>query len=102
MPVRVIRGLIVGAVNLIVHTERMRDGVRRVTEISEITGLEGDIIMTHDLFKFEFQEDIVDVENGKTEIHGIFKSSGVTPHFVERSRFYGLDKQLKEAMRGEL
>src|SRR5271165_5552351 len=44
MPIRVIRAQIVGAVDLIVHTERMRDGVRRVTEIAEITGLEGDII----------------------------------------------------------
>lgn len=102
MPIRVIRGLIVGAINVIVHTERMRDGIRRVTEISEITGLEGDIIMTHALFKFEYQEDVVDVEKGQTQIRGTFKSSGVTPHFVERSRFYGLDKQLKEAMRGDI
>src|SRR3990167_5877353 len=82
MPVRVIRGLIVGAINLIVHTERMRDGVRRVTQICEITGLEGDIIMTNDLFKFEYKEDVVDVEKGQTRISGIFKSSGVTPHFI--------------------
>ena len=54
MPTRVLRALIVGAINMIVHTERMRDGIRRVTEIAEITGIEGDVIMTHDLFKFEY------------------------------------------------
>ncbi len=102
MPTRVLRSLIVGALNLIVHTERMRDGVRRVTEIAEITGLEGEIIMTHDLFKFEYLEDVVDTETGQMRIRGIFKSSGVTPHFIDRARMYGLDHELKEAMRGDL
>src|SRR5690606_14547039 len=90
MPIRVIRGLVVGAVNLIIHTERMRDGVRRVTQVSEITGLEGDIIMTQDLYKFEYQEDVIDREKAQTQIRGAFKPSGVTPHFIERARFYGL------------
>jgi len=102
MPTRVVRAQIVGAVNLIIHTERMRDGIRRVTEITEITGIEGDIIMTHDLFKFEYQEDIVDVESGQTRIHGIFRASGVTPQFVSRAQLYGFEKELKEAMRGDL
>lgn len=101
MPVRVVRSLIVGAVNIIVQTERMRDGIRRVTEITEITGLEGDIIMTHDLYKFEYQEDVVDPETSQTFIRGAFKSSGVTPHFIERARFYGLDNELKESLRGD-
>lgn len=100
MPIHVIRGLIVGAINLIIHTERMRDGGRRITQISEITGLEGEIVTTHDLFKFEYQEDVVDREKGQTRIQGVFKPSGVTPHFIERARFFGLEKQLKEVMRG--
>ncbi|OJW51491.1 MAG: hypothetical protein BGO67_06810 [Alphaproteobacteria bacterium 41-28] len=102
MPTRVLRSLIVGAINLIVHTERMRDGIRRVTEIAEITGLEGDVIMTHDLFKFEYQEDVVDPTSGQMRIRGVFKASGVTPHFIGRARMYGLDKELKEAIRGDL
>lgn len=102
MPVRVLRSLIVGAINLIVQTERMRDGVRRITEITEITGLEGDVIMMHDLYKFEYQEDVVDAETGQTFIRGIFKSSGVAPHFMQRAHFYGLDKELKESMRGDV
>lgn len=102
MPVRVIRSQVVGAINLIVHTERMRDGIRRVTEITEITGLEGDVITTHTLFSFEFQE--VAVQEGETEgqIQGNFRSAGVTPLFVQRARYYGLDEELKTAMRGDL
>jgi pilus assembly protein CpaF len=102
MPTRVLRALIVGAINMIVHTERMRDGIRRVTEIAEITGIEGEVITTHDLFKFEYVEDVVDPETGTMRISGIFKSSGVTPHFVSRARIFGLDKELKAAMRGDL
>jgi pilus assembly protein CpaF len=99
MPIRSIRSQIVGAVNLIVHTERMRDGVRRVTEISEITGIEGDVIMTHSLFKFEFQENQAPLEGDNARIQGTFKNSGVMPQFAERARFFGLEKELREALK---
>ena len=101
MPSKAMRSLIVGAISIIVHTERMRDGMRRVTEVTEITGLEGDIITTHSLFKFEYQDEIT-TEDGNTQIRGLFKSTGVTPHFAERARYYGFDKELKEVMRGDL
>lgn len=101
MPSRAMRSLITGAISLIVHTERMRDGRRRVTEVTEITGLEGDVIATHSLFKFEYQDEVTE-EDGTTLIRGIFKSTGVTPHFAERARYYGFDKELKEIMRGDL
>jgi len=102
MPLRVVRALIVGAINLIIHTERMRDGVRRITEITEITGLEGETIMTHSLFKFEFQEDNVDVEKGETRIRGEYKCTGVIPLFAAKARFFGFDQELKQALRGDL
>lgn len=101
MPVRVIRGLIVGAINLIIHTERMRDGVRRITQISEITGIEEDTITAHDIFKFKYEEDVFDSKKGSSHIRGIFQPSGTVPNFIERARFYGLDKQLKEAIHKE-
>jgi pilus assembly protein CpaF len=101
MPSRAMRSLITGAISLIVHTERMRDGMRRVTEVTEITGLEGDVIATHSLFKFEYQDEVT-TEDGSTLIRGLFKSTGVTPHFAERARYYGFDRELKEIMRGEL
>jgi pilus assembly protein CpaF len=97
MPPRVIRAQIVGAINLIVHIERMRDGVRRVTEITEITGMEEDVIVLNNLFKFEFQEEVR--EGDKTIIKGAFKSSGLSPNFAPRAIFYGLEKELKEVLK---
>ena len=54
LPVRVIREQIAGALHLLVHQARLRDGSRHVTSISEITGLDGDTIVTQDLFRFEY------------------------------------------------
>ncbi len=97
MPPRVVRAQIVGAINLIVHTERMRDGVRRVTEITEITGMEEDMIKLHTLFKFEFQEEVGSEET--SEIHGVFKYSGLRPDFSSRAMSYGFEKELKEILK---
>jgi len=71
----------------------MRDGVRRITHVTELVGMEGDVIITQDLFVFEFQgED----ENGR--LIGEFKSTGLRPHFTHKAAYYGLDKKLLEAM----
>ncbi len=99
MPTRVVRSQIVGAVNLVVHTERMKDGIRRVTEITEITGMEGDLIVLHSLFKFEFTEERGEDEKSPS-IQGIFKFSGIRPEFASRAAFYGFEKELKEIMKG--
>lgn len=101
MPARIVRTQIVGAVNLVVHTERMRDGVRRVTEIAEITGMEGEVITMHTLFKFEFQKNVIDEKGGKSFIRGAFTYSGILPQFMPRAQFYGLDKELKESLKSE-
>jgi pilus assembly protein CpaF len=102
MPTRVVRNQIVGALTLVIHTERMRDGVRRVTQISEITGIEGDTIMTQDIFNFEYREEVFDTEKGETRIEGDFKQTGVMPQFLNRARLFGLDTKLKQIMRGKL
>ncbi len=96
MPPRIIRTQIVGAINLIVHVERMRDGVRRITEITEITGLEGEVITLQTLFSFEFQKE--GQEEGKAYIYGSFKSSGFRPAFSARAIYYGFEKELKEIL----
>lgn len=100
LSLRVLRSLVAGAVHIIVHTERMRDGIRRITEITELAGIEGDVIVTHDLFKFEYKEDVVDVETKQTYIRGDFKSCGVTPRFIDKAKFYGLDTELKQLVSG--
>jgi pilus assembly protein CpaF len=102
LPIRVIRSQIVGAINLIVHTERMRDGIRRVTEITELTGLEGDIITTHMLFKFEYEEHPGSEEDEGHKIQGTFKAAGVTPHFAERARYFGFYQELRACTQGDL
>ncbi len=71
----------------------MRDGQRRVTHITEIVGMEGDIIVTHDLFTFEFQG-----EGPDGKLRGSFQSTGIRPAFLPRAEYYGLDKMLLGAM----
>ena len=96
LPSKAVRTQIAGAVNLIVQISRMRDGGRRVTHVTEIIGMEGDVIITQDLFNFEFEgED----ENGR--LIGKFKSSGIRPNFSHQASYFGLEKQLIEAMSAE-
>ncbi len=71
----------------------MRDGQRRITRLSEVVGMEGDIITMQDLFWFEFEgED----EHGR--LMGTFKSTGLRPKFTAQAEYYGLDRPLLEAV----
>ena len=90
MPAKAVRTQITNAINMIIQVERMRDGIRRVTRISELTGMEGDVIMMHDLYTFEFEE----LADG--EVRGHFASSGLRPNFTPRAQYFGLDKLLAE------
>lgn len=95
LPSKAMRQQIASAVGLIVQIQRMRDGMRRITHVTEVVGMEGDVIVTQDLFTFEFKgED----ENGK--LFGEFISSGVRPHCVHQAAYFGLDKPLLEAVLG--
>lgn len=78
LPMRAIREQIAAAVQLIVQLERMQDGSRRVVKICEVTGLEGDIITTSDLFVFQHQG----VRDGK--IIGRLVPTGLRPRYLER------------------
>ena len=93
LPPKAIRSQISGSLQLIVQISRMRDGVRRVTHITEVMGMEGEVVVTQDLFTYEFHGEALD---GK--LSGAFKSSGLRPHFLPRAAYYGLDKVLMEAM----
>jgi pilus assembly protein CpaF len=95
LPSKAVKQQIASAVHLIVQISRMRDGMRRITYISEIVGMEGEVITMQDLFTFQYRgED----EGGK--IIGDFSCTGVRPHFLSRAAYYGLDKELMEAMSG--
>lgn len=93
LPSKAVRTQIASAVNLIVQISRMRDGVRRVTHVTEVCGMEGDVIITQDLFTYEFKgED----ENGK--LIGEFRSSGIRPQCTAQASYFGLEQALIEAM----
>ncbi len=77
LPVRAIREQIASAINLIVHQERLRDGTRKIVKITEIQGMEGDIITMSDIFEFEQ----TGIEAGK--VIGRLRPTGLRPKFIE-------------------
>jgi pilus assembly protein CpaF len=93
LPVRAIRAQITSAIDLVVHTERMRDGVRRVTECAEVVGMEGDIISLGSLFVYRYAG-----ENPDGNLRGVFESSGARPRFVSRLEYFGLATAFAEAL----
>ncbi|MBV8653089.1 MAG: CpaF family protein, partial [Alphaproteobacteria bacterium] len=93
LPSKAVRTQIAAAVNMIVQVSRMRDGVRRITHVMEIVGMEGDVITTQDLFNYKFEGEQAD---GK--LAGSFISAGLRPHFTPRAEYYGLDRALLEAI----
>jgi pilus assembly protein CpaF len=93
LPSRAMRTQIASAVHLICQVNRMRDGTRRVSHITEVVGMEGDIITTQDLFTFQFQGETAD---GK--LKGAFQPSGIRPTFLPRAEYFGLDRALLEVI----
>ena len=77
LPLRAIREQVASALNLIVHQERMRDATRKITKITEVQGMEGDVIVMQDVFLFEQQG----IEGGK--VVGRLRPTGIRPKFME-------------------
>lgn len=84
LPVRAIREQVASAIDLVVHSERMRDGDRKVVQITEISGMEGDVITMTDLFVFEQ----TGYEEGK--VIGRFRPTGLRPKFIEQIEASGI------------
>ena len=95
LPAKAIRSQIVGAVHLLLQVSRMRDGVRRVTHVTEVVGMEGEIVTMQDLFTYEYQG-----EGRDGLLIGTFKPAPVRPYFIKRAAYYGLDRALMAAMQG--
>ncbi len=93
LPAKAVKNQIASAIDLIVQVSRMRDGMRRITYISEVVGMEEDVITMQDLFWYEYQG-----EDKGGRLLGDFKSSGLRPHFAPRAAYFGLDKMLIGAM----
>ncbi|WP_101067440.1 CpaF family protein [Roseovarius salinarum] len=86
MPIKAVRSQIASAVNLIVQASRLQDGSRRMTSITEITGMEGDVISMQEIFRF--QRTGMTPEN---KIVGHFTGNGVRSNYTERFRLWGYD-----------
>jgi len=84
LPVRAIREQVTSAIDMVIHQERMRDGSRKVTNITEVTGMEGDVITMTDIFIFEQ----TGFENGK--VLGRLRPTGLRPKFMEKIEASGI------------
>lgn len=92
IPKEAISKQIADSVDLIVQVKRLRDGSRRVTNITEVIGMEGPVIVTQELFKFEY---ITEDSDGR--IQGEYKSSGLRPYTLDKARQFGFDQAFLEA-----
>ncbi|HUO98440.1 MAG TPA: CpaF family protein [Rhizomicrobium sp.] len=94
LPTKTVREMIVGSIDVIVQAERLRDGSRRITEITEVVGTEGDVIITQDLLKYE-----IEGEDETGRIKGKHAGTGIVrPQFWERARYFGLERELAESL----
>ncbi len=94
LPLRTIREMIVGSIDIIIQAERLRDGSRRITRITEVVGTEGDVVITQDLMTYEIQgEDETGRLRGKHVGTGI-----VRPKFWDRATYYNMERELAEAL----
>jgi pilus assembly protein CpaF len=78
LPVRAIREQVASAIDLVIHQERMRDGSRKIVNITEVSGMEGDVITMTDIFMFEQSG----YENGK--VVGRLRPTGLRPKFMDK------------------
>ncbi len=84
LPIRAIREQVTSAIDVVIHQERMRDGSRKVTNITEVSGMEGDVITTTDIFIFEQ----TGFENGK--VLGRLRPTGLRPKFMDKIEASGI------------
>jgi len=92
VPKEAISKQIADSVDLIVQVKRLRDGSRRVTSITEVIGMEGPVIITQELFKFDYFS-----EDADGKIIGDFTPAGLRPYTLEKARQFGFDAPLLEA-----
>ncbi|MGE5504509.1 MAG: CpaF family protein [Actinomycetota bacterium] len=93
LPAKAVREQIASAVNVIVQASRLRDGTRKITHITEVVGMEGEVITLQDLMVFEFVG-----EDAHGRIIGRHRPTGIRPAFWDRARYFGLDRELAEAL----
>jgi pilus assembly protein CpaF len=94
LPSRTIREMLCSSVDVVIQAARLRDGSRRITHITEVLGMEGDVIITQDLYVFEMLG-----EDAQGNLLGRHRSTGIgRPRFWDRARYYGEEKRLAAAL----
>jgi pilus assembly protein CpaF len=94
LPSRTIREMICASVDVVIQAARLRDGTRKITHVTEVMGMEGDVIVTQDIFLYDMEG-----EDAKGSIIGRHRSTGIGhPRFWDRARYYGEEKRLAAAL----
>ncbi|HTE76024.1 MAG TPA: CpaF family protein [Xanthobacteraceae bacterium] len=94
LPAKTIREMICAAIDVIVQTQRLRDGSRRITHITELLGMEGDVATTQDLLIYDIQG-----EDDDGKLIGTHRGTGIgRPRFWERAQYYGEERRLATAL----
>jgi pilus assembly protein CpaF len=94
LPSKTIREMICASVDVVIQAARMRDGSRRITHLTEVVGMEGDVIITQDIFLYDLLG-----EDAQGNLLGRHRSTGVgRPRFWDRARYYGEEKRLAAAL----
>jgi pilus assembly protein CpaF len=94
LPSKTLREMICSSVDVVIQAQRMRDGSRRITHITEVMGMEGDVIITQDLMTYEILG-----EDASGKLIGRHRATGIgRPRFWERARYFGEEQRLAAAL----
>ena len=94
LPDKTIREMITSSVDIIIQAARMRDGTRKITHVTEVLGLEGDVITLQDLYVYDIMG-----EDANGRVAGRHRTTGIArPFFYEKARYFGEDKRLTESL----
>lgn len=94
LPQKTVREIVVGSIDVIIQAARLRDGSRRITHITEVIGMEGDVIITQDIVLYNIKG-----EDANGRLLGEHVSTGIgRPHFWDRARYYGEEQRLAVAL----
>jgi pilus assembly protein CpaF len=94
LPDKTIREMITSSVDIIIQAARMRDGTRKITHVTEVLGVEGDVITLQDLYVYDILG-----EDANGRLSGRHRTTGIArPFFYDKARYFGEDKRLTEAL----
>ena len=94
LPSKTIKEMLVSSIDVIVQAARLRDGSRRITHVTEVLGMEGDVIITQDLFVYEMTG-----EDANGKVIGRHRSTGIgRPAFWDRARYFNEEQRLAAAI----